>query len=105
MKEVIGMLKVGIYYRQKEYENVEKSVKTVKEILGQLEKTHRIIGVFLDSFNDRTELNELLNFPLNELDILYVNHSFDDEFDTELLIQLSKAEKFVVRYIEELENY
>ena len=99
------LLKIGIYYRQEEYENIDKSVKKVKKIIEKVEKTHNIIGVFLDSFNDRTEFNELLNSPMNELDILYVNHFFEDEFDRELLFQLSKAEQFAVHYIEEIENY
>jgi hypothetical protein len=102
MKEVLKMLKAAIYYRQQEYESIEKSVEIVKKVINKIEKTQNIVGVFMDSFNDRAELFELFNSPMSELDILYIIHSLEDEFDSELIMQLSKTEQFAVKYIEDI---
>jgi hypothetical protein len=95
------MPKVVIYYRQQKYESVESSIEKVEAVINHLETSHTIIGVFLDSYNDRNQLNELLNSPMDKIDILYINQSFDDEFDSKLINLLSKAEQFSVKYIDE----
>ncbi|QBZ23979.1 hypothetical protein [Bacillus cereus] len=96
------MSKTVLYYRQQKNESVENSIENVKKLIKNLETTHKILGVFLDSYNDQNQLNEMLNFPLQEIDLLYTNHCFDDEFDNQLINQLSKAEQFSVKYFDKI---
>jgi len=97
------MQKAVIYYRQKKNENEDSSIRNLKKIVKHLESiTYKIYGVYIDIHEDQHQLNELLNSPLKEIDILYTNHSFDDDFDNQLIKQLSKAEGFIVKYLDDL---
>ncbi|ATH94645.1 hypothetical protein [Bacillus glycinifermentans] len=96
------MTNIVIYYRRKKEESVEKSVENVNKLIQYFENFYTIKGIFLDDHDDRNQFNELLNFPLKEIDILYTNHYFDDEFDNQLINQLSKAEHFSVKYIDNI---
>ncbi|MCY8491013.1 hypothetical protein [Bacillus atrophaeus] len=93
---------IVIYYRRKKEESVEKSVENINKLINNFGTSHTIKGVFLDDHNDRNQFNELLNFPLKDIDILYTNHYFDDEFDYQLIKQISKAEQFNVKYIDKI---
>ena len=45
---------------------------------------------------------ELLNSPLSEIDYIFTNKPIVNEFDKELIIQLSRTEKFEIRYFDEM---
>ncbi|MGM0974786.1 MAG: hypothetical protein ACQEW2_17805 [Bacillota bacterium] len=95
------MANIAIYYQKNKNENTEQSVLRVNNLINQLENHHTVRGVFLDNYNSSTELMEFLNSPLSELDYIYINKPFDNEFDKELIIQLSRAEKFKIKYFDE----
>ncbi|MBL5833150.1 hypothetical protein [Niallia sp. RD1] len=99
MKQVAN---VFIYYNSDQSESTEQAVHRVNELIHNLEIHHVILGVFLDFFNQSTELMELLNSPLSEIDYIFTNKPIVNEFDKELIIQLSRTEKFEIRYFDEM---
>lgn len=96
------MPNIVIYYHQQEDETVDNSIERINKIILYLETSHSIKGVFLDSYNDRNQLNELLNSPLKEIDILFTNLLFNDDFDSQLINQLSALENFIVKHLDEI---
>lgn len=96
------MPNIVIYYHQQKNDTVEESIKRVDKIIKSMETCHTVKGVFLDSYNERNQLNDLLNSPLKDIDILFTNHFFDDEFDSQLINQLAKAEQFDVEFLDEI---
>ncbi|MED3653984.1 hypothetical protein P4489_06530 [Heyndrickxia sporothermodurans] len=92
------MANVAIYYQKNKEESTEQAVLHVNELIQQLETHHVIKGVFLDTFNQSIELMELLNSPLSELDYIYLNKPLENEFDNELINQLTRTEQFEIRY-------
>ena len=93
MKQVAN---VAIYYQQLKEEDLAQAVDNVIRLIQQLETLHVIKGVFLDNFNESTELMDLLNSPLSEIDIIYINKPIINEFDNALISQLSRTEKFQI---------
>jgi len=93
---------VVIYYNSDRDESTEQAVHRVNKLIQQLETHHVILGVFLDTYNQSTELMELLNSPLSELDLIYTNKPIENEFDKELIFQLSKTERFEIQYFNEI---
>jgi DUF1009 family protein len=91
---------VVIYYNCGQGESIEKAVSRVNELIQYLETHHVIKGVFLDNFNDSNELMDLLNSPLTEIDIIYIDKPIDNEFDNELINQLSRTEQFEIILLE-----
>ncbi|GLB58646.1 hypothetical protein [Cytobacillus sp. NCCP-133] len=96
------MANVVIYYNCEQGESTEQAVLRVNELIQFLETHHIIKGVFLDIYNEGTELMELLNSPLSEIDMIYINKDIDNEFDKALIIQLSRAEQFEIKYIDKI---
>lgn len=94
------MAKVVIYYKLNQTDLLEQVVFHVDKLIEQLESLHTIKGVFLDNYNESTELMELLNSPLSEIDFIYINKFIKDEFNNELISQLSRAEKFKIEYFD-----
>lgn len=93
------MSNVVIYYK-KEQESTDQAVLRVNELIQCLETHHTIKGVFLENENESIELMDLLNSPLSEIDYIYMNKPVEDDFDKELLSQLSSREQFKIRYFE-----
>lgn len=98
MKEGKQVANIVIYYCLYNGESVTKSVESVNTLINQLETQHTIKGVYIDNFNESNQLHELLNSPLGEVDYFYLNKPLLDEFDSQLINQLSKAEHFKVKY-------
>jgi len=98
MERVKQVANVAIYYQKNKEESTEQAVLHVNELIQQLETHHVIKGVFLDTFNQSIELMELLNSPLSELDYIYLNKPLENEFDNELINQLTRTEQFEIRY-------
>lgn len=98
MERVKRVANVAIYYQKNKEESTEQAVLHVNELIQQLETHHVIKGVFLDTFNQSIELMELLNSPLSELDYIYLNKPLENEFDNELINQLTRTEQFEIRY-------
>jgi hypothetical protein len=92
---------VVIYYKKERDESTEQAVHLVNSLIQQLEIHHAIKGVFMDLPNESTELMELLNSPIYEIDYIYMNKEVEDEFDRQLISQLLNREKFEIRYFSE----
>lgn len=98
-----GVKQVGnvvVYCKQKQNESTEATIERVNKLIQQLESYHKIKGVFLDSSEERTELNELLNFNLSSIDYMYIGSKIDDEFDSQLIKELSRTEQFEVIFFD-----
>lgn len=87
-----------IYYQKKECENTDHAVQYVNELIDKLEKHHSVKGVFLDEYDSKSELIELFNSSLSLIDYVYIEESFNDNFDNDLINQLAKAENFKIKY-------
>lgn len=95
------MANVVIYYRKDESETPEHAVSRVNELIEKLETHHTIFGVFIDRYNESNELMELLDSPLEEIDYIYMNECINNEFDKELISQLSSTLHFEIRFFNE----
>lgn len=96
------MANVAIYYRERKKDSTETAIEYVNKLIEQLEVHHKIKGVFIDAYGGKNELNELLNSQLSHIDYIFIEESFDDEFDNKLLEELSKTEKFKIKYFSEI---
>lgn len=97
MKQVSNL---AIYYKKDQNEDTEQAIVRVNKLIQSLETHHTVKGVFVDLFNESTELMDLLNSQLSEIDIIYINKPIDNEFDNELIYQLSRNEQFEIILIE-----
>jgi hypothetical protein len=93
---------VVIYYRLKKNEKIETVVEQINILIHQLEKHHLIKGVFIDEYEDRTEFNEMVSYPLSEIDYIVMGNLIEDEFDNLLINELSKSENFNIRRFKEI---
>lgn len=84
-----------IYHRSKKYETNEDSITYVKNLIKQLKQHYVIRGVFVDSYNDRSEFYNLINGSLGSIDVVFINNSLIDEFDRKLLDELARAEGII----------
>ena len=95
------MSNVAIYYKQDEEESTEHAVHRLNQFIQSIETHNVVLGVFIDSFNQSSELMDLLNSPLSEIEVIYMNKPLDNEFDNELINQLSRAEQFQIKLFDE----
>lgn len=89
-----------IYYKMDFYEGTEQAVSRVSEWIEELQTHYTVKGVFIDLSDSSTELMELLNSQLSDIDIMYVNKEINDEFDSTLISELSRREHFEVRLLD-----
>lgn len=93
---------IVIYYQEKEHESTESAIKYINKVIEQVEEQYVIKGVFIDRFNRKDELTELIHSRLNELDFLLLEKPLEDDFDKQLFYQLAKTEKFKFIYFNEI---
>jgi hypothetical protein len=93
---------VVIYYNKDYDESTEQAVLRVNELIQQIETLHVVKGVYIELLNQSSELMDLLNSPLSEIDIFYINKPIDNEFDNDLINQLSRAEQFEIKYFDKI---
>ncbi|MDG0032694.1 hypothetical protein MMB68_24405 [Priestia sp. Y58] len=96
------MANVAIYYQQKEHEALEEAIKYVNMFIERIQSLHTIKGVFMDNCGERSRLTDLIDAPLSEIDCIYMEKPFNDEFDSQLINQLSRSEKFELKYFDEI---
>ena len=96
------MIKTLIYYQSKKNENIDQIIEIINMKIKALEPSHVIKGVFIDGFEERKELNELLNVHLVSIDLLIVNKAVKDEFDRKLIIELARTEGFKIKLFSEI---
>ncbi|MDG4655553.1 hypothetical protein P6P90_04785 [Ectobacillus antri] len=92
------MENVVIYYQQKQNESTEKAIHYINTLIKKLENRFVIKGVYIDRFENRNEFVDLLQSPLSEIDYIYLEQEITDEFDKQMLNELSKAENFKIKY-------
>lgn len=96
------MANVVIYYQKKEYEDTKQAIQDINKLIVKLEIHHVIKGVFVDDYKSRNYLTELFNSSLTIIDHIYIEKPLNDEFDNDLLSQLSHAEQFAIKYFHEI---
>lgn len=92
------MVNIIIYYCLNENETNNQAIEEIQKLISKLENKHIIKGVFIDSYNERHELTELLNSCLSNIDFLYLNKKIIDEFDFQLITELARNENFKIEY-------
>ena len=90
------MANVVIYYQLEKGEETTFAVNKVTNIIKRLEKKHTIYGVFLEEYDNSFQFYELLEISLSKIDYVYLNKPLKNEFDLDILNQLSKNEKFEI---------
>lgn len=95
-------MKIAIYYKKSENEASEQAIALINELIHFLEVQHEIKGVFIDVHSESTEFIELINAPLSTIDCMYINKPIEDDFDRQLIEQLSKSENFELKYFNEV---
>jgi hypothetical protein len=88
----------AVYYQLTHEETIEQAIENVNKLIHCLESRYVIRGVFLDSFNERSELHELINSYIPKIDILYLNKPISDDFDHQLIYELARTDKFEIKY-------
>ncbi|KYG28196.1 hypothetical protein AZF04_09860 [Alkalihalobacillus trypoxylicola] len=96
------MVNIAIYYQKSEQETSEDSVNRINELIQVLEEPHTIKGVFIDRQVESNALIELLSSPLSQIEFIYINKPFKNEFDSELVHQLARTENFKIKYFDEI---
>ncbi|WP_138418249.1 hypothetical protein [Aquibacillus sediminis] len=92
------MVNVAIYYQLRQQEKQEHAIKNIDKMIQQLEVLRiNIKGVFIDGYNSREKFEELISLPLDKIDYIYINKTFEDEFDNRLINELSKSEQFKLK--------
>ncbi|MEF2097314.1 hypothetical protein V3595_22095 [Bacillus sp. CFBP9009] len=79
-----------IYYQQKENEANEDSITYIDGVIKQLEKHYIIKGVFIDRYNDRSELYNFINTSPKDT-VLIFNSTPLDTFDQILLDEVART--------------
>jgi len=90
-----------IYYQQKESESIEEAISYINYLIKFMELHHDIKGVFVDSFGSRSEFYDFLNTSLNNVDIIVLEESLNDEFDDKLLTEVARAENIRIDYFKQ----
>jgi len=96
------MANVAIYYQRKEDESIDEAIKCVNMFIEKIQPLHIIKGVFMDNCGERSQLTDLIDAPLSEIDYIYMETPFNDEFDRQLISQLSRSDKFELKYFDEV---
>lgn len=99
---MIQVANVAIYYQKDENESSEHAILDIKRLIQLLETHHSIKGVFIDRNKESIQLMDLLSSPLSEIDFVYINNPINNEFDKELLNQLSRNENFKIKYFDDI---
>lgn len=81
-------------------ENSGKAVENIEEIIKKL--NGNLKGVYIDSYNSSDNFSALTSEDLNSLDVLYMNQEPKNDFDAQLIKELSKAADFKINYFHEL---
>ncbi|HDR7276606.1 TPA: hypothetical protein QCX06_004188 [Bacillus paranthracis] len=92
------MENVVIYYQQKQNEPTEQAIHYINTLIKRLENHFFIKGVYIDQFENRNEFIDLLQSPLSEINYIYLEQEITDEFDKQMLNELSKTENFKIKY-------
>lgn len=95
-------MNIAIYYQKSEKETSEDAVNRIDELIQVLEEQHTIKGVFIDRQVESNALMELLSTILSEIEFIYINRPFENEFDSELVHQLARTENFNIKYFYEI---
>lgn len=90
------MANVAIYYQLNEHEESINAITSITYIVKSLETYYTIVGVFVDSVNESIRLMDLFDMNLSTISKLIINKYPVNEFDQEMLYQLSKSEKFKI---------
>ncbi|MEH6949627.1 hypothetical protein V7068_21820 [Bacillus sp. JJ634] len=93
------MKNLVVYYQLKQNESYDIAVENIESVINNLKAKYIIKGVFVDSFENQSELFELLQKPLSEIDYILMESEPADEFTWQLLNELSRTENFEVKYL------
>ncbi|SDC38049.1 hypothetical protein SAMN05421663_102250 [Terribacillus halophilus] len=93
-----------VYYRLSPKEEINDAVATLKKSIKHFEDKFNILRVYFESPQDSNELLDLSNSSLELVDLLIVNSEIKDDFNNKLIVQLSKAYCFEVKFLSELIN-
>jgi hypothetical protein len=89
--------KVVIYYRKSVNEKNEQTVKRINKFIQSISSQHKIKGVLIDNYSESNAFLELVESQLNDIDVIYINQMINNEFEKELLNQLSNTDKFSIK--------
>ncbi len=73
-------------------------VNRINELIQVLEEQYTIKGVFIDRQDESNALMKLLSSSLSEIECIYINKPLENEFDRELVHQLTRTENFKIKY-------
>lgn len=89
-----------IYYKMLESE-------TREEVIGKIRKIEVFIEtaqVFIDPFDDNRNLFELCDYPLDDIQTIYINRDMENEFEKSLLMQVSINSNCEIKYLNYFER-
>lgn len=90
------MTNVAIYYKMSSIQQSQKVIKEIKEKILDIDAV--IVGVYVDNFDEDTNFNQMIAYNLSNIDYLYINKPLSDDFDRQLIKELSRANHFEIIY-------
>lgn len=94
------MQKAVIYYQLEPSLEMQRAIEHINSLIEKIED--EIIGVFVELPNTDESLLNMINHDLSVISCLYINKMPNDEFNQQLLKELSRQEGFAVKYLHEL---
>lgn len=81
--------------------------ETREEVIGKIRKIEVFIEtaqVFIDPFDDNRNLFELCDYPLDDIQTIYINRDMENEFEKSLLMQVSINSNCEIKYLNYFER-
>ncbi|WBL15117.1 hypothetical protein [Sutcliffiella sp. NC1] len=87
-----------VYLRQRKGETTESLLSSADIYLSNVKNNYLIKDIIFDSFMDRSQLDNFINTITKGFDVLIVDHYFEDEFDLNMINEISRIENFRIKY-------
>lgn len=94
------MANVAIYYSMSQQETSEDIVEKIETLIEQIDD--KILGVYIDPFGSSENFNKLISEDINKLNTIYLNKKLDDEFNGQMIYELSKISNFQILYFSDI---
>lgn len=89
-----------IYYKMLESETREEVISKIRKIEVFIETAQ----VFIDPYDDNRNLFELCDYPLDDIQTIYLNRDMENEFEKSLLMQVSVNSNCEIKHLNYFKN-
>lgn len=91
---------VAIYYKMSSGQSQNEVVSEVEELIKEIDS--EILGVYIDLGDTAENFFSLIEEELSNIDYLYINNRFEDDFTHQLINELARNANFKIIYFKDL---